>query len=60
MKLEGVGILSIRNGRPREAQSCTRPPSLSQSSREDGEVLAVSPAMASLHQQMDDGAQMFV
>ena len=47
------------NVRPREVWMCTRPPSLSQSSREEGEVLAVSPAVDSVHQQMDDGDQMF-
>lgn len=59
MKLEGVGILQMGNVRPGEAWICTRPPSWSQSSREDGEVLAVSPAVDSLHQQTDDGDQTF-
>lgn len=49
----------MENVRPRKAWICTRPPSLRQSSREDGEVLPVFPAVDSLHQQMDDRDQMF-
>ena len=58
MKLEGMGILQMKC-EPIEAWICPRPPSQCQSSREDGAVLAVSPAVDSLHQQLDDGAQMF-